>query len=218
MGDVMNCLQDVTKRLRKIEDRRSRSPVRKRHQRVVSSFSSSSQSSETSLSSRSKTPPGSSIMDRSGGHASNCMVSPICLPSAGQGDAPPPGVELSEDVVEIMGTPDTNTFIYGPNLHKDLVSRWQKAVVAGLSEEDKKELCNKYPTPENFQYMAARKHNPMVVKAISSSNLQRDTRLMALQGQTAACLASTDQLFTLMLAEGGGATENTSNCSTMQAD
>ncbi|CAH1968511.1 unnamed protein product [Acanthoscelides obtectus] len=61
----------------------------------------------------------------------------------GQGDAPPPGVELSEDVVEILVTPDTNTFIYGPNLHKDLVSRWQKAVAAGLSEEDKKELCNK---------------------------------------------------------------------------
>ncbi|CAH1986735.1 unnamed protein product [Acanthoscelides obtectus] len=78
----------------------------------------------------------------------------------GQGDAPPPGVELSEDVVEILGTPDTNTVICGPNLHKDLVSRWQKAVAAGLSEEDKKELCNKYPPPENFQYMAAPKLNP----------------------------------------------------------
>ncbi|CAH1983215.1 unnamed protein product [Acanthoscelides obtectus] len=64
MGDVMNCLQDITKRLRKIEGRRSRSPVRKRHRRVVSSLSSSSQSSEFSLSSRSRTPPGSSIMVR----------------------------------------------------------------------------------------------------------------------------------------------------------
>ncbi|CAH2012900.1 unnamed protein product [Acanthoscelides obtectus] len=64
--------------------------------------------------------------------------------------------------------PDTNTFIYGPNLHKNLVSRWQKAVAARLSEEDKKELC-KYPPPENFQYMAAPKLNPMVVKAISPS-------------------------------------------------
>ncbi|CAH2001345.1 unnamed protein product [Acanthoscelides obtectus] len=151
----MNCLRNIPKRLRKIEYRRSRSPVRKRHRRVVSSLSSSSQSSESSLSSRSRTPPGSSVMDRSGGHTSNCTVSPICLPSAGQGDAPPPGVELSEDVVEILGSPDTNTFIYGPNLHKDLVSRWQKAVAAGLSEEDKKELCNKYPLPKNFQYMAA---------------------------------------------------------------
>ncbi|CAH1954923.1 unnamed protein product [Acanthoscelides obtectus] len=71
-------------RLRKIEYRRSRSPVRKRNRRVVSSLSSSSQSSESSLSSRSRTPPGSSIMDRSGSHTSNCTVSPICLPSAGE--------------------------------------------------------------------------------------------------------------------------------------
>lgn len=104
----------------------------------------------------------------------------------------------------ILGQKDPHTKPLGPELHNDLVTRWSYLISCGLSDDDKKHLCLKYPPPENFQAIASPKLNPIIEKAISNSNLQRDRRLAATQDQIAAILACVGQLFTLVLAEEGG--------------
>lgn len=107
-------------------------------------------------------------------------------------------------MVAILGEQEPLVKNVRPKLHNHLVTRWSHIIACGLSDDDRKLLCHKHPPPENFQVIAAPKLNPIIEKAISSSNLQRDQRLAATQDQLATCLASIGQLFTLVLAEEGG--------------
>jgi len=121
-------------------------------------------------------------------------------------DSPPqeaPG-SLSDDVVAILGEKADSKISWGPNVHPDLVPRWKALLASGLSEDEKKLLIQKYPPPENLQHMGAPILNPVVLKAISTSNAQRDQRMASSQSQMAATLSALGRLLTLILAEEGG--------------
>ncbi|XP_050294577.1 uncharacterized protein LOC126743396 isoform X2 [Anthonomus grandis grandis] len=220
INKVLSYLENMNKRLQNIEKinkirSRSRSgpSTRKRLRRISTSSSSSHESRSSSLSRciSNPTSPGSLIMDRSTDNEADTAQENILVTEGAESNfaaeehtSPQNNALLSDDVVAILGPKDFNIKKYGPSLHDDLALRWDKLLAEGLSDEDKRKLCEAHLPPKNLSAMAAPKLNPLIEKAVSPSNVSRDNRLAAEQQQVAATLAAIGQLFSSVLSEEGG--------------
>lgn len=99
-------------------------------------------------------------------------------------------VDISEDLIKILGKdPEQNP---GENavLHPALTSRWNHLLINGLEREEKLSLLNKYVLPSNCQAMAPPEVNPEILSILSPPNSNRDKNLQGQQTQLAKGLVA----------------------------
>lgn len=98
--------------------------------------------------------------------------------------------ELNPQILSILGDDTPQIKTSGPPIQKDLALRWSNILKSGLKEEEKERLIGKYPPNENCLLLAAPNLNLEVVPALAESTVERDSRLLGLQNQIGAALAS----------------------------
>lgn len=110
---------------------------------------------------------------------------------------------LNSDILSLLGEDPLTPKINVLPLQKDLASRWENLLKNGLSEENRKQLIEKYPSPENCLLLCPPKVNPEVKAAVPSQALRRDDRLVSRQEQIGAALAAIGATISNLLEEGG---------------
>lgn len=118
-----------------------------------------------------------------------------------------PDEPLDSLLLEILGEDPSAVIEYGPEIHKDLASRFEHIVANGLEASQRKELFAKYLTPSNCTRVAAPILNAEIKAALPENMVKRDKALEMKQKQLAtaiSCLASvmTDQFTSTQINQG----------------
>lgn len=127
-------------------------------------------------------------------------------------------IELSDDILSILGEDNSQTESQGPKLQKDVAARWINVLKNGLNADERKKTLEKYPPPSNCMLLKAPALNLEVRAAVTDSVLRRDERLAQLQDQIGGSLSCISSVVTMMLKEEGGGTESTLSYCMMPAD
>ncbi|CAG5109252.1 Protein of unknown function [Cotesia congregata] len=98
-------------------------------------------------------------------------------------------IDLDKDILEILGDDPTNEIKYGPEIHKEIATRFEHIATLGLSKENRKEIMEKYLTPANCTRSGAPLLNPEIKAAISETVIKRDKGIEAKQKQLATAIA-----------------------------
>ncbi|KOB65265.1 Uncharacterized protein OBRU01_22989 [Operophtera brumata] len=121
------------------------------------------------------------------------------LPQNSTGSSPSDDT-LDSLLLEILGNDPSAIIEHGPDIHKDLASRFQHIAANGLETSQRKELFAKYLIPSNCTRIAAPVLNAEIKAALPENMVKRDKGLEMKQKQLAtaiSCLASVmTELFT----------------------
>ncbi|CAH0551200.1 unnamed protein product [Brassicogethes aeneus] len=83
--------------------------------------------------------------------------------------------EEEEDMlVDCLGEKPESAKNKGLNIHSQIQTRWEYILKKGLSKEQKTELINKYPTPENCNSLVAPKINPEISITMREALMKTD--------------------------------------------
>ncbi|XP_028167387.1 uncharacterized protein LOC114357803 [Ostrinia furnacalis] len=83
-------------------------------------------------------------------------------------------VELAPEVLCLLGDAPEQEDVFGPNIHKDIASRWTEILMNGLKDESKKEILKVHKTPDNLKQVRAPKLNPEIKAAVNENVIKRD--------------------------------------------
>ncbi|XP_039764503.1 uncharacterized protein LOC120636991 [Pararge aegeria] len=202
-------LEFIVKKLRKLEKEVKRSRQEKRDSFTLSSTSSSSQSSESlSNSSRSATSQGiiaigeeatSIPMDHNDTIpleqptpvenneqnvvSDNVSGDPIASSVHDEGAA-------NAEILDILGADPSVAIEYGPDINKDVATRFTHVATVGLNKDVRKELLKKFLVPGNCTNIAAPQLNAEIKATVSEQVVKRDKAIEARQKQIAAGISS----------------------------
>lgn len=107
--------------------------------------------------------------------------------------------ELDEDVLEILGDDPTSTLKYGPEIRKELASRFQHIATQGLPKEDRKKLIEKYLLPANCLHVGAPTINPEIKAALTENIIKRDKGIETKQKEMASAISCLTDIISLHL-------------------
>lgn len=109
-------------------------------------------------------------------------------------------------MLSLLGKDSIKEKLKGPPIQKDLASRWNNVLINGMTEDEKMELLEKYPTPENCNN-AAPKINKLVAGASSDKRyhmvLRRDEKIAARQNQICASITAIGSVLSELLENEG---------------
>ncbi|XP_045494171.1 uncharacterized protein LOC123693215 [Colias croceus] len=190
-GSEDTSLDFVLNKIRKLEKEVKRS---RRERRNGFSLSSSSSSSTSSSSSRAPSPN----QDETINHQETLV------------DEPPTSVtEVVEvitpdeseniDIQDILGVDPTVTLEYGPEIHKDVASRFAHIATTGLDKDTRKELSNKYLIPENCTSIAAPQLNPEIKGVLFDQVIKRDKAIEGRQKLMAVGITALGKIISTQL-------------------
>lgn len=107
--------------------------------------------------------------------------------------------ELSSEILDVIGKRIEEEKALAPPVHKDFAVRWAEIMKLGLSDEERVELCKKYPPPKNCEFFKPPKLNAEVYRAINDNVRARDKRITDKQGKLVASLSSIAKVFSSFL-------------------
>nr|XP_026486006.1 uncharacterized protein LOC113393374 [Vanessa tameamea] len=197
-----NSIEFIVKKLRKLEKEVKRSR-RKKHNNVSLSSSSSScpSASPSSCSSRVSSPNTDcqrsiANIDIEQHMAQNSEIPLIEINDNSENDtsAPclheePSGV-VNIEILDILGADPSVTIEYGPDINKDVASRFTHIATSGLTRETRKDLLKKYLVPENCKNIAAPQLYAEMKGALTDQVVKRDRAIESRQKQMAAAISS----------------------------
>lgn len=105
------------------------------------------------------------------------------------------------EILEILGADPSITQEYGPDINKDVATRFTHIATSGLDKEVRKDLIKKYLVPSNCINIAAPQLNLEIKAALTEPVVKRDRAIEARQKQMAAGISAlgkviSDQLST----------------------
>ncbi|XP_046964264.1 uncharacterized protein LOC124533144 isoform X1 [Vanessa cardui] len=201
-----NSLEFIAKKLRQLEKEVKRSRQKKRNN--ISLSSSSSSSCPSSCSSRVPSPnpewqetiantvPRVETIDVEPSTAQNNEIPLIEINDNSQDDTRPscsheePSDDINTELLDILGADPSVTIEYGPDINKDVASRFAHIATSGLSREVRKNLLMKNLVPQNCKNIAAPQLNAEIKAALSEQVVKRDRAIEARQKQMAAAISS----------------------------
>lgn len=92
----------------------------------------------------------------------------------------------SADIIEILGDDPSASQDYGPDINKEVASRFAHFTTSGLDKEVRKELLKKHLVPGNCTNVAAPQLNTEIKAALPEYEVKRDKAMEARQRQIAA--------------------------------
>lgn len=75
-------------------------------------------------------------------------------------------IELQQEIVDVIGARLESDKKTAAAVHKDVALRWSEIVKKGLPPEEVKSLLEKYPIPENCDFIAVPKLNAEITAAV----------------------------------------------------
>lgn len=93
-------------------------------------------------------------------------------------------------MLQIIGERLAPERVFAPAIQKDIALRWADIIKTGLPKEEKLQLANKYPTPENFTVGDPPKLNPEVKASLNETIVKRDGRIIFTQERIACCISA----------------------------
>ncbi|XP_041983252.1 uncharacterized protein LOC121736230 [Aricia agestis] len=96
----------------------------------------------------------------------------------------------NDDFSEILGEDPSTSVAYGPDIHKDVASRFTYIATKGLDKEARKNLVEKFQIPNNSKFIAAPKLNAELKAAIIDTAVKRDKSIEIKQCEIAAAISS----------------------------
>ncbi|XP_050312715.1 uncharacterized protein LOC126747856 [Anthonomus grandis grandis] len=110
-------------------------------------------------------------------------------------------VDISDDLIKILGKDPEQNPEANAVLHPALTSRWSHLLINGLEKEEKLTLLNKYVLPSNCEAMAPPEVNPEILNILSNSNSNRDKNLQGQQTQLSKGLVALSKGMEVILAD-----------------
>lgn len=121
------------------------------------------------------------------------------LPSNVPEEVPEHEIELQQEVVDVIGARLDSDKKTAAAVHKDVALRWSEIMKKGLPPEEVKFLLEKYPIPENCNFISVPKLNAEISAAIQESAIKRDKRIVEKQERVAACLGAIGKAISITL-------------------
>lgn len=108
---------------------------------------------------------------------------------------------ISTELLEILGVDPSITQEYGPDINKEVASRFAHIATSGLDKEIRKDLIKKFLVPNNCTSIDAPQLNLEIKAALTEQVVKRDRAIESRQKQMAAGLSAlgkiiSDQLLT----------------------
>lgn len=110
-----------------------------------------------------------------------------------------PGLQLDNEVLEILGEDPTVPKVVGKDILPALGIRLEHIATTGLTSELRKELLSKYALPSNCPLLGAPSLNPEVKAAITESVLKRDQSIEGKQKQLAIAISCVTEAITPLM-------------------
>ncbi|XP_049876967.1 uncharacterized protein LOC126374386 [Pectinophora gossypiella] len=116
------------------------------------------------------------------------------------GDAVAPVTEeLDNELLDILGVDPTSDKKYGKDIHKDLSVRLQHWALTGLTKDLRKELKEKYLTPENCKLIDPPELNAEIKAAVSDIILKRDKAIEGKQKQLTLAITCLGEAISMLI-------------------
>lgn len=90
----------------------------------------------------------------------------------------------------MLGADPLTTDKTGPEIHEEILKRWQVFLGQGIPRGDKEDLTAKYPRPSNFELLVVPDINPEVRVLLDEASLKSDNFLSKLQEQVVVGLGA----------------------------
>ncbi|XP_073941143.1 uncharacterized protein [Choristoneura fumiferana] len=98
--------------------------------------------------------------------------------------------ELDDAILQLLGDAPKTDVQLGPNVHKDIASRWQEILSNGLPKEVKEKLIKEYLIPGNCELLIPPILNAEIKAALPETLVKRDALLTEKQKQLGIALAA----------------------------
>ncbi|RVE54917.1 hypothetical protein evm_000284 [Chilo suppressalis] len=108
-------------------------------------------------------------------------------------------IQLESEILEILGTDPTTEKRYGKEIDSNVSTRFQYWVTTGISKELRKELVDKYMTPENCKLIDPAELNPEIKAAVSDIIIKRDKAIQSKQKELTAGITCLGEAITAIL-------------------
>ncbi|XP_039761522.1 uncharacterized protein LOC120634776 [Pararge aegeria] len=99
-------------------------------------------------------------------------------------------LELDGSILSLLGDVPELVTELGPPIHKDIATRWQDILKRGLKEDIKRDLVKLYPIPNNLETLVPPILNPEVKVALAESLVKRDSSIFHKQKQIGLALSA----------------------------
>lgn len=97
---------------------------------------------------------------------------------------------INTEILEILGADPSASQEYGPDINKEVATRFTHIATSGLDKEVRKDLIKKYLVPENCVNIAAPQLNLEIKAALTEQVVKRDKAIEARQKQMAAGISA----------------------------
>ncbi|KAJ8673812.1 hypothetical protein QAD02_005074 [Eretmocerus hayati] len=114
----------------------------------------------------------------------------------------PKEINLSEDILNVIGHRLTEERVFAAPVHSDFASRWADIVKLGLPAEEKEKLVKSHPTPKNCTFADPPKMNIEVLRTFNEAARSRDDKIVQRHGKLTACLASIGETLSVLTSRG----------------
>ncbi|KAJ8723780.1 hypothetical protein PYW07_007760 [Mythimna separata] len=108
---------------------------------------------------------------------------------------------LDSDLLDILGADPTTDKKYGKEINKELSIRLQHWTTMGITKEQRKELKEKYLTPENAKLIDPPELNAEIKAAVSDIITKRDKAIENKQKLLTLAISSLGEGITLLLSD-----------------
>lgn len=103
------------------------------------------------------------------------------------------------EFIEILGEDPSTAVTYGPEIHKEIASRFTHICTSGLDKTNRKLLIEKHKVPGNCINISAPRLNAEIKAALSDSVVKRDKAIEYRQHQMAAAISSLGSIMSNLL-------------------
>lgn len=107
--------------------------------------------------------------------------------------------ELEPNILSLLGDEPISEEKFGPCIHKDVACRWSDILVNGLKDEIKKEISQRYETPENLKLIQPPVMNLEIKAACNENVLKRDNILVDKQKLLATAITGVANTVSMLL-------------------
>ena len=107
--------------------------------------------------------------------------------------------ELDDEILCLLGESRKEKVPEGPPLHREIAARWASILSNGISDDEKTQLSQKFPSPSNCSFINGPALNAEVEAALSSFTLQRDKEIQLFQKQLGVGISALGSSLTKML-------------------
>lgn len=113
-----------------------------------------------------------------------------------------PDSNIHDDIKALLGAIHNSPNKEGPELHEEIVTRWDVVLKKGLDKESRSELIEKYPICKNCPSLYGLKINGEIASGLSDDVSRQDNFLVMLQNYIACAISAVGNPLNQMITQG----------------